>query len=56
MSKKDFGKNYLENEDEYQDVCEAQERICYMVRRIWCLPLLNKAEDFMKRIYRRGKR
>lgn len=56
MSKKDFRRNYIETSDDYKEAREAQERICYMVRRIWCLPLLDKAEDFMHRIYRRGAR
>lgn len=56
MSKKERARITFETSDEYDEACEAQERICYMVRRIWCLPLLNKAEDFMRRIYRRGSR
>lgn len=56
MTKKEVRKNIMETNDEYEEACEAQDRICYMVRRIWCLPLLNKAEDFVKRIYRRGSR
>ena len=46
----------MEQSEEYAEICEAQERICRMVRRIWCLPLLDKAEDFLSKIYRRGSR
>lgn len=56
MSKKEYRRNTMEQSEEYAELCEAQERICSMVRRIWCLPLLEKAEDFMRRIYRRGSK
>lgn len=56
MSKKENRRNTMEQSEEYAEICEAQERICRMVRRIWCLPLLDKAEDFLSKIYCRGSR
>lgn len=53
MAKKEFRVIQLEDEMEAE---ELQEHICSMVRQIWCIPLLKKAEDFMRRIYRRGSR
>ena len=53
MSKKEIRLIQLEDEMEAE---ELQERICCLVRRIWCLPLLKKLEDFTNRIYRRGAR
>ena len=53
MSKKENRLVQLEDEMEAE---ELQERICAMVRRIWVIPLLRKAEDFVSRIYRRGSR
>lgn len=42
--------------DEETEVQAAQDRICYKVRRITSLALLDKLEDFVSRIYRRGDR
>lgn len=53
MSKKENRMIQLEDEMEAE---ELQERICAMVRRIWVIPLLRKAEDFVNKIYRRGSR
>ena len=53
MSKKE--NKFIQMEDRME--CEElQERICAIVRRIWVVPLLRKAEDFVNRIYRRGSR
>lgn len=53
MSKKE--NKFIQMEDQME--CEElQERICCMVRKIWCVPLLRKTEDFVSRIYRRGSR
>lgn len=53
MSKKE---NRLIQMEDQMEAEELQERICAMVRRIWVIPLLRKAEDFVSRIYRRGSR
>lgn len=53
MSKKE---NRLIQMEDQMEAEELQERICAMVRRIWVVPLLRKAEDFVSRIYRRGSR
>lgn len=47
---------YAEEQEEVREIQDKQEEICRMVRRIWNLTLLEKAEDFLKRIYRRGAR
>lgn len=42
--------------DEQDEILAAQDRIIYKVRRINNLALLDKLEDFISRIYRRGQR
>ena len=42
--------------DEETEVQEAQDRICYKVRKITNIALLDKLENFVSRIYRRGDR
>lgn len=39
-----------------QEIMDAQERICTKVRRIRSVALLDKLEDIINRIYRRGSR
>lgn len=47
---------YYMNEMEEERVDELQDRICAKVRTIRCTALLEKVDDFIKRIYRRGSR
>lgn len=42
--------------EEEQEILDAQNRICGKVRRIRSLALLEKLEDMISRIYRRGAR
>lgn len=56
MSKKEYKGYTQDREEEVREIEAKQEEICRMVRRIWCMPLLEKAEDFMRRVYRRGSR
>lgn len=55
MNQKKYNR-LMEEQEEVNEIQNKQEEICRMVRRIWSLPLLEKAEDFLKRIYRRGAR
>ena len=48
------GKEKFEMAEEAEEIIEMQERICAKVCRISCLALLEKLDDFVSRIYRRG--
>lgn len=45
---------YFDAEEDRVD--DLQERICAKVRTIRCTALLEKVDDFLKRVYRRGAR
>ena len=40
--------------EDAEEIMELQERICAKVCRISCVALLEKLDDFVSRIYRRG--
>ena len=44
------------DEQEEMEIDELQSRICYKISRIRCIALLEKLEDMVNRIYRRGSR
>lgn len=46
--------NSFMDEREELEIEELQTRICYKVRRIRCVALLEKLEDMVTRVYRRG--
>lgn len=47
--------NHMPAEDD-GDILDAQERIVAKVRKIRSMALLDKLDDFISRIYRRGER
>lgn len=49
-------KNNRYYDEEEDRVDELQDRICAKVRTIRCTALLEKVDDFLKRVYRRGAR
>jgi hypothetical protein len=48
------GKEKFRMAEDAEEIMELQERICQKVCRISCVALLEKLDDFVSRIYRRG--